>query len=93
MTQAIDGSWNITVVAGSAITGLMAPNGSTNVFPATGASYVGRTHPCGAWYVTRASAPAVGGTPSTAPDGSLYVTTTPFTNQGRPVTVVSGVLP
>lgn len=89
MTQAADGSLNVTVVSGSALTGLYAADGSINVIVPTGGGYKGAYHPCGALYVTVA--------PSNlhsirAPDGSLYVTTTPYTYFGQRVTVVSGSL-
>lgn len=87
--QANDGSWNVSVVTGAARTGLYAADGSFNVVQANGASYVGAYHPCGAWWVTP-STPGVH--PLRAPDGSLYVTQTPFTNSGQRVTVVAGVL-
>lgn len=88
---AANGSINISVVDGSTYTGLMAADGSVNVVVSTGSSYVGAYHPCGAWYVTVSPGTLV---PLRAPDGSLYVSTAgmPSTNQGQPVTVVSGSL-
>jgi len=88
---AADGSWNVTVVDGSTYTGLYAADGSVNVIKSPGGTYVGAFHPCGAWYVTTTTG---GATSRQAPDGSLYVTNIgmPHTNQGQPVTVVSGTL-
>lgn len=89
---AADGSWNVSVVTGSVYTGLYAADGSVNVVAAPGGIYVGAYHPCGAWYVTLAPSPSVGSNPLRAPDGSLYVSETPYTNGGIRVTVVSGSL-
>lgn len=88
---AADGSMNVTVVSGTAGTGLYASDGSINVVksPGTGTGIVGTYHPCGALWVTVATS---GGHPLRAPDGSLYVSTTPYTNGGQHVTVVSGSL-
>lgn len=86
---AADGSINVTVVSGSSLTGLYAADRSWNVVLASGSSYVGAVHPCGAYWVTVAPS---GTHPLRAPDGSLYVSETPFTNGGRKVTVVSGSL-
>jgi hypothetical protein len=88
---AADGSINVTVVDGTSYTGIYAPDGSLNVIKSTGSFWVGSHHPCGAQYVTT----TVGGfVPYYAPDGSIYVTNLgmPSTNQGQPVTVVSGTL-
>lgn len=89
---AADGSINVTVVTGSVYTGLYAPDGSINVVTATGSTYVGAYHPCGAWWVTVSPVPTIGALPLRAPDGSKYVSTTPFTNGGQRVNVVSGSL-
>lgn len=86
---AADGSMNVTVVSGLAETGLYAADGSINVIVPTGGGFKGAYHSCGALYVT---VPSVASTAIKAPDGSLYVTTTPFTNGGKHVTVVSGSL-
>lgn len=88
---AADGSMNVTVVSGSTYTGIYAADGSRNVIKSPGGTYVGAYHPCGAWYVTTNTS---GFVPIRAPDGSLYVTNTgmPSTDQGQPVTVVSGSL-
>lgn len=91
-TFASDGSVNVTVVSGSTYTGLFAADGSYNVIKAPGNAYVGASHPCGAWYVTVAISPTVGALPWRAPDGSLYVSVSPYTNGGEHVTVVSGSL-
>lgn len=86
---AADGSLNITVVSGASYTGVMANDGSFNVVVATGSVYVGAYHPCGAWWVTVAPS---GIHSLRAPDGSLYVSETPYTTGGQRVTVVSGSL-
>jgi hypothetical protein len=93
LTYAADGSWNVSVVDGLTYTGLYAADGSYNVAIAPGGTYVGAYHPCGALWVTTTPAPAVGGSPRNAPDGSLYVSQTPYTNGGQSVTVVSGIIP
>lgn len=88
---ASDGSVNVSVVDGLSYTGLYASDGSMNVIKSPGGTYVGLQHPCGARYVTT----TLGGFVSYyAPDGSMYVTNLgmPSTNQGLPVTVVSGSL-
>lgn len=89
---AADGSMNVTVVAGSSYTGLHAADGSINVILAPGGSYVGAYHPCGAYYVTVAPAAPTRPNPIKAPDGSMNVSETPYTNGGQRVTVVSGSL-
>lgn len=88
---AADGSLNVTVVDGLSYSGLFAPDGSMNVIKSPGGSYVGLQHPCGARYVTTTTGGFVG---YYAADGSMYVTNLgmPPTNQGQPVTVVSGTL-
>lgn len=86
---ASDGSMNITVVSGTTLTGTYASDGSINVVVSTGLVFVGAYHPCGAWWVTVAPSGVHG---IRAPDGSLYVSETPFTNDGQRVTVVSGSL-
>lgn len=88
---AADGSWNVTVVDGSTYTGLYAADQSLNVIKSSGSSYVGCYHPCGAQYVSTNTSGLVN---FYAPDGSIYVTNTgmPCTDQGQPVTVVSGSL-
>lgn len=93
MTYAADGSLNVSVVDGSVYTGLYAADGSYNVVISDGSAYVGAYHPCGAWNVTDAPAPSTGALPLRAPDGSLNVSQTPYTNGGQHVTVVSGTIP
>ena len=90
---AADGSWNVSVVPGNAYTGFFANDGSVNVVISPGGSFVGANAPCGGLYITKAPAPSIGGLPFQAPDGSLNVSQTPFTNGGQKVTVVSGVIP
>lgn len=88
---AADGGWNITVVDGTVYTGLYAADGSINVFQ-PGAGYQGLYAPCGAYNVTVSPTPVLAFNPRQAPNGSLNVSTTPYTNGGQHVTVVSGVL-
>lgn len=85
---AADGSMNVTVVSGTTGTGLYARDGSINVVKSSGSAN-GAYHPCGALWVTVATS---GGHPLRAPDGSLYVSESPYTNGGQRVTVVSGSL-
>ena len=93
---ASDGSMNVTVVAGTSLTGLHAADGSINVIVSPGGSQVGAYHPCGAWYVTVAPSSPTKPVPLRAPDGSLYVYVSlgrgSNTIGGQPVTVVSGSL-
>jgi hypothetical protein len=86
---AADGSWNVTVVDGTAVTGLYAADGSMNVAVSEGTSPVGLTHPCGARWVTVATSGVVG---FYAPDGSMYVSETGTPEGAQKVTVVSGGL-
>ena len=87
--QAIDGTTNVTVVAGNAITGLYAPDGSINVVQVNGSSYTGRYHPCGAWNVFR----SVGTSGHNHSSGALNVSKNgAFVEGTRKVTVVSGSL-
>lgn len=91
---AADGSLNISIVDGTVITGLHAADGSLNsvVAVAPVVANTGINHPCGAQWVTRAVGAVVVG--KRAPDGSLYVATTPYAATGAErVTVVAGVLP
>lgn len=86
---ATDGSINVSVVDGSTYTGLYAADGSLNVVISDGSVYRGAYHPCGALWISL--------TPTTsmslrAPDGSLYVTDSPYSTQGQEVTAVSGSL-
>lgn len=93
MTYAVDGSINVSQISGASYSGLYAADGSYNVVIAPGGSYVGSYHPCGALYVTTAPAPSVGAQTMRAPDGSLYVSQTPYTNGAQRITVVSGTIP
>jgi len=85
---AADGSWNVAVVNGATYTGLYSPDGAVNVFQSVTSGPIGLYAPCGAYNVT------VPVTPSgmQAANGSLNISTTPYTNGGQHVTVVSGVL-
>lgn len=88
-TYAANGSLNVSVVSGSAYTGIYAADGSINVVVAPGNAYVGAYAPCGAWYVTVSPGTIV---PRRAPDGSLYVNTILSGDGSQSVTVVSGSL-
>lgn len=90
MSYASDGSLNVTVVAGSSYTGIYAFDGSINVILSPGNTYVGAYHPCGAWWISNSTPPSVGALPIRAPDGSLYVSISPYTYGTQKVTVVSG---
>jgi uncharacterized repeat protein (TIGR01451 family) len=48
---AADGSFNVTVVDGTTITGVYAPGGSMNVYLVDGTTLTGLYHPCGAYNV------------------------------------------
>lgn len=87
---AADGSFNVTVVDGTSYTGVMAADGSYNVIKSPGNAEVGAYHPCGAYWVTLTDGSKTG---YRAPDGSLYITDSPYTlNGAAKVTVVSGTL-
>lgn len=86
---AADGSWRVSVVDGTTRTGRYAADNSLNIIASDGLSPHGRTHRCGAMYVTVAPSGYHG---INAPDGSLYVSESPYTNKGQHVTVVSGSL-
>jgi hypothetical protein len=87
-----DRTIRVSIVDGSTRVGLRAVDGSINVVvsPNDGVKR-GSTHSAsGARYGLRAPASNIS---FFAPDGSHYLSTTPFTTRGTPVTVVSGVLP
>ena len=83
---AADGSWNVTIVDGTTLTGIYAADGSINVVEVDGTTLTGLYAPCGAWNVFV----------STGQDGiyhhcgALIVQETPFTQDCVDVTVVSG---
>lgn len=87
-----DGSFYISVIDETSLTDLYAADGSINVVVAPGNQLVGSTHPCGGWWVTVSPTPSGIPTPNRAPDGSLYVSVSPYTNGGQHVTVLSGSL-
>lgn len=87
--RATDGSINIAVVDGSTRTGVQNASGHVNVVVSDGLTVKGAHHPCGAWWVTESTAGYHG---IRAPDGSLYVSVSPYTTIGQRVTVVSGAL-
>lgn len=87
--NATDRSINVTVVSGSTWTGLQNADGSYNVVLAD-TTFRGTHHPCGAWLVS--VAPSNNYYTYNPTNGSYYVSTTPFTNNGMHVTVVSGSL-
>ena len=89
---AADGSWNVAVVDGSTYTGITSPDGAINVFQSAETGPIGLYAPCGAFNVTIAGAPVLAFNPRQAPNGSLNISVSPYTNGGQHVTVVSGVL-
>ena len=86
---ATDGSFNVTVVDGTDITGLYAADGSYNVVQVDGSEYTGLYAPCGAYNVQVYSEgqPAVH-----APCGAYLISEEPYTVGTMHVTVVSGAL-
>lgn len=89
---AADGSWNVSVVDGSVYTGVFSPDGAVNVFQSVASGPIGLYAPCGAYNVTIAGTPPGGPNNRQAANGSLNISTTPYTNGGQRVTVVSGAL-
>ena len=88
---AADGSTNVTVVDGSAWTGLYAADGSYNVVQADGTSYVGLMNNCGAYNVflsTSEDDPLVLG--YIHPCGAINVSTDTYIPETFKVTVVDG---
>ena len=86
---AADGSFNVSVVDGTSITGLYAADGSINVVERDGTTITGLYHPCGAWNVVL----SVGSTLGTYhPCGALNVSESPYLYNAVKVTVVSGSL-
>lgn len=85
-----DKAINVTVVLDATATrGLQAPDGSYYIVAAP-AGWSGSHHRTGAWYYT--VAPANNFYLYNPANGSYYVSTTPYTNKGMRVNVVSGVL-
>lgn len=86
---AADGSINISIVDGNTLTGLRAADGSLYVVVAPNpvTAPVGAFHPCGGWWVTLTTGNVLS---ARAPDGSLYVSDSPYDNGATKVTVVSG---
>lgn len=84
---ATDGSFRVTVVDGTTLTGIYAADGSYNVVQQDGTTLTGAIHPCGAlnvfvndgsfdqWY---------------HPCGAWIVQVTPYANDCVDVTVVAG---
>lgn len=67
-----DGSWNITYVDGTELTGLFAPDGSFYVVDQTlNTDYAGIMHPCGAMNVVTISEGDIG---MYAANGALQIT-------------------
>lgn len=89
---AADGSWNVTLVTGTTYTGLYSNSGGYNIVFAPGNVYVGAQHPCGALWVTTAPS-SIYPTPARAPDGSLYVSVSPYVNGGQRITLIGLSLP
>lgn len=87
---AADGGINVTVVDGTAITGLYAADGSWNVVLSLNTIPVGVHHPCGGYWVTVTDSNSRG---IYHADGSLFVNESPYTHKaGIRVTAVSGDL-
>ena len=86
---AADGSWNVTVVAGTSFTGLYAPNGSYNVVEVPGTSLTGLYAPCGAYNVILSDGTHTG---FYHPCGAMNVAVSPYVRSVTKVTVVSGSL-
>lgn len=85
-----DGSWRVTVVNGTSHVGLYAADGSLNVKVSNGTTDRGIYHwASGAILVTVRN---TAGASIYAPDGSLYVSASPYKHGSRFVTVVSGSL-
>ena len=84
---AADGSMNVTVVDGTSFKGVFAADGSINI--KVRSSEYGVYHSCGALLVTVRS---VAGNSIYTPDGSLYVSASPYVSGSQRVTVVSGSL-
>jgi hypothetical protein len=85
---AADGSFNVTVVSGAAMTGLYAPDGSWNVVEVDGTTLTGLYHPCGAYNVVESD----GRTGIYHPCGALNVSESPYVASSIHVTVVTGSL-
>lgn len=84
-----DESINVTVVNGLTWVGRAAPDGSLNVIVPPATPWIGQAHPCGAATVTETLADV---NTIAAPNGSMYVSETPYFKGSRRVTVVSGAL-
>lgn len=80
---AADGSWNVTVVSGTDTNGMYAPDGSIRVVVRT--IEYGIYHYSGAILVTVRTTP---GSSIYTPDGSLYVSESPYVYGSQKVTVV-----
>ena len=75
-----DGSVRVTVVTGTSITGLYAPDRSMNVIEGIPGVHRGLYHPCGAMLVkVNADSPGTS-TSAYSPDGFRNISTPPFTN-------------
>ena len=84
---AADGSFNVTVVDGTTLTGLYAADGSYNVVEQDGTTLTGLYHPCGAYNVVVTDGTHEG---IYHPCGALNVQESPYTYDVTDVTVVSG---
>lgn len=84
---AADGSFNVTVVDGTTLTGLYAANGSINVVERDGTTLTGLYHPCGAWNVVVSNGSTLG---TYHPCGAFNVSVSPYQYNAVKVTVVSG---
>lgn len=73
MTSNANGQLKTTTVAGTAVTGLYAADGSYNIVPNTSSTYVGLYHPCGAYNAFVVTDPSK---PTYAANGSINVIVT-----------------
>lgn len=89
--MATDGSFNVTVVDGTAYTGLQSIDGSYNVVQVDGTTLVGIMHPCGAYNVVLASTGSAFDSPHHA-SGAYYVSQGTYIPNTMKVTAVSGTL-
>lgn len=89
--MADDGSFNVTVVDGSAYTGVQALDGSYNVVQTDGSTLTGIMHPCGAYYVVLAASSSEYDSPHHA-CGAYYVSQGTYIPNTMKVTAVSGTL-
>src|SRR6266576_5419362 len=85
--HAADGSINITIVSGLAITGLYAADGSLNIVIRNGLTITGIYHPCGAINAVVTTGSVLG---FYHPCGAMNISVSPYVSASVHVTVVSG---